>query len=531
MAKLTGQTIADSYDQLLIVDAANGISGSLQAIEAGDTGGSASSLKISTSKCEVIPASNSTSLFEVSQADGTAVLSVDTTNARVGIGTAVPSNDLSVHSATGGVLAINREDADNTIGDATSLGQIVFGGDDPTNNTFQQGAAIAALSAEAWGLGACGTDLVFKTVDNTTTTLDIRMTILDSGKVGIGNTAPGSNLEVSAVSADSTIEISSFSATNSHTGILKFTKGSTGTLNTFSDDADNAEALGRIEVWGSRDDGAQVNCANIQFVADLASDSDSVPSAIAFEVSDSDDASNPTERMRINRAGNVGIGTTTPNHYLDIEGTTSINGRVFATALADGNTNSWISRATAHDGSNVNYAQLGCYLNASHVDPTAFIRLDSQDGVVHYLWATDDDDFHSSPTIGHLGTASGTKFADLTSDERLKDISSDAFPYGLDSVNSLTPIQYKWKEKTDKSNRLGFGAQTIQSIIPESVRDTGECLDGYDHVEDEDGVHESIPKGPLEGNTKLIMEYNQLIPVLAKAIQELSAKVEALENA
>ena len=97
-------------------------------------------------------------------------------------------------------------------------------------------------------------------------------------RVGIGNTAPGSNLEVSAVSADSTIEISSFSAEPSDTGILKFTKGSTGTLNTFSDDAVNDEALGRIEVWGSRDDGTQVNCANIQFVADLASDPDSVPS-------------------------------------------------------------------------------------------------------------------------------------------------------------------------------------------------------------------------------------------------------------
>ena len=98
MAKLTGQTIADSYDQLLIVDAANGISARLQAIEAGDTGGSASSLKISTSKCEIIPASNSTSLFEVSQADGTAVLSVDTQNARVGIGTSTPLSQLHIDS-------------------------------------------------------------------------------------------------------------------------------------------------------------------------------------------------------------------------------------------------------------------------------------------------------------------------------------------------------------------------------------------------------------------------------------------------
>ena len=48
MAKLTGQTIASSYDQLLIVNHADGISSSLQAVESGDTGGSAAALQIST---------------------------------------------------------------------------------------------------------------------------------------------------------------------------------------------------------------------------------------------------------------------------------------------------------------------------------------------------------------------------------------------------------------------------------------------------------------------------------------------------
>ena len=37
MAKLTGQTIAASYDQLLIVTGADGLSSSLQAVESGDT--------------------------------------------------------------------------------------------------------------------------------------------------------------------------------------------------------------------------------------------------------------------------------------------------------------------------------------------------------------------------------------------------------------------------------------------------------------------------------------------------------------
>ena len=100
MAKLTGQTIASSYDQLLIVDNADGVSASLQAIEAGDTGGSASSLKISTSKCEVIPASDSTSLFEVSKANGTPVLSVNTLNERVGIGTDAPARALHISSGS-----------------------------------------------------------------------------------------------------------------------------------------------------------------------------------------------------------------------------------------------------------------------------------------------------------------------------------------------------------------------------------------------------------------------------------------------
>jgi len=78
MAKLTGQTIAASYDQLLIVDDANGISSSLQAIESADTGGSASALQIATNKALVKPGSDDANAFEVQQAGGTAVLTVNT---------------------------------------------------------------------------------------------------------------------------------------------------------------------------------------------------------------------------------------------------------------------------------------------------------------------------------------------------------------------------------------------------------------------------------------------------------------------
>ena len=68
----------------------------------------------------------------------------------------------------------------------------------------------------------------------------------------------------------------------------------------------------------------------------------------------------------------------------------------------------------------------------------------------------------------------------------------------------------------------------MQSIIPESVQQTNDCLDGYDVSVDENGKETYIPKS---SNNKMMMQYYQLIPVMVKAIQELSAKVTALENA
>ena len=132
-------------------------------------------------------------------------------------------------------------------------------------------------------------------------------------------------------------------------------------------------------------------------------------------------------------------------------------------------------------------------------------------------------------TITDIGKVSGTTtIGDQTSDERLKNISNDAFPYGLSAVNAMTPIKFTYKNAKVPTDTLGFGAQTIQSIVPESVKQTTDCLDGYDEAVDEDGKESYTPKSD---NNKLMMQYYQLVPVLVKAIQELSAKVTALENA
>jgi hypothetical protein len=86
-------------------------------------------------------------------------------------------------------------------------------------------------------------------------------------------------------------------------------------------------------------------------------------------------------------------------------------------------------------------------------------------------------------------------------------------PYGLDFVNTLKPRKFTWATREgnvkDGETRLGFIAQELL-----------EAADGNNDVLDL--VYESNPD-------RLEAKYGNLIPVLTKAIQELSAKVAELE--
>ena len=112
-----------------------------------------------------------------------------------------------------------------------------------------------------------------------------------------------------------------------------------------------------------------------------------------------------------------------------------------------------------------------------------------------------------------------------TSDARLKSNIKKVDPEILGRFQDLRPIQFTWNpaerpnisdttsvnrtylsEDTDyKRLHYGFLAQDIQSIFPDLVREDG---DGY-----------------------LSVNYIELIPLLVKAVQELSAEVEDLKDA
>ena len=102
---------------------------------------------------------------------------------------------------------------------------------------------------------------------------------------------------------------------------------------------------------------------------------------------------------------------------------------------------------------------------------------------------------------------SGT-FSD-SSDRALKENIRDYSESGIAIINQLRPRKFDLKKPSKDSDasvlvpEIGFVAQEVEGLVPEIV-------------------------GGEEGGKSL--SYNRLTVPIIKAIQELSAKVEALEN-
>ena len=93
-------------------------------------------------------------------------------------------------------------------------------------------------------------------------------------------------------------------------------------------------------------------------------------------------------------------------------------------------------------------------------------------------------------------------------------------PFGLDFIDSIRPVQFKWNRRNliegdltaskNGKTRLGFIAQDFQKAMPNNENDILDL------------VYEN-------NSNRLEAKYGNLIPILTKAIQELSAKNDALE--
>jgi len=549
MATLTGAKIADTYEQLIKLDTET-------------LGADASAKWLETGKAENLP------------------ISVSTT--RVGIGVAAPSELLSLTATAGATIYLQRDEIDAAVGAGETLGEIKFGAKDAGIGAITSAAIICdAQSAHTENNTNKSGRLKFYTqndADDDNGLASARMVIDEDGLVGIGVADPDTALEVLKTSTQLKL---SYDGSN----YASFDVASDGLLTiTTADDAEadiilspaGSVGIGTTEpessvtiqkstatVWANTETLDEYNlccrnntAVNAKAFAGIAFDvstdpgnTNAIGSAVVAERESgagasgvqhhcnlsfmtNDNADNGlTRRMTILSDGRVGIGTASPGSKFAITDTGATQALITSTGIINENSARFEVVGTGAAGSAAG-AHIGVYYNdAAEVDNACgYIMLDQASTANTHLWFKDSNILMSSHTETHIGTTSGSIVGDQTSDERQKIISSDAFSYGLDDVNKLTPIEYAFKIHPDE-NRLGFGAQTTKPIIPEAVYDTNECIDGYEWELDDDGEKKKqVPRSDNK-DTKLAMQYVQLIPVLVKAIQELSAKVEALENA
>ena len=140
--------------------------------------------------------------------------------------------------------------------------------------------------------------------------------------------------------------------------------------------------------------------------------------------------------------------------------------------------------------------------------------------VIGYAAAPSADDADNEIT---LGDANITAFrcADQSiaalSDARDKTNVKDS-SFGLDFIDSIRPVEFEWDfrpenmaEAKQGKKRVGFIAQELQEAMPNGENEILDLV--YEINED-----------------RIEAKYGNLVPILVKAVQELSAKVKMLEN-
>jgi len=107
-----------------------------------------------------------------------------------------------------------------------------------------------------------------------------------------------------------------------------------------------------------------------------------------------------------------------------------------------------------------------------------------------------------------------------SSDARLKKNIED-IPCGLEEILKLHPVSYKWiknPDGQDGAKRLGLLAQEVQRVIPEVVTDW--CY----KADEKTGKTIKMP------TTTLGLQYDAIIPVLIKGMQEQQKLIATLEE-
>ena len=369
------------------------------------------------------------------------------------------------------------------------------------------------------------------------------MTIDNSGNVGIGTASPtsdgGTTLEIYNATTP-TLRLNDggdYKALIQLRGNDTEIRGSSGNMEFYTGNADGASSTNRMTINSSGNVGigtsspsrllhvygagtgtefydghvilegtnasnpvgiAYINRGNVSSYSDLGHirmeiDSGNAKGKMTFSTRNSDGNNTDTGvRMTIKSDGKVGIGTTSPSNLFHCKTTaTAGNAPRIIFESSEGNV-----------GASDELVQ--CYFSGdSDVDGNAF-----------YIRFRDSDSYCGGITSDG---ASSVGF-DTSSDYRLKENITE-LTNGLERVLALKPKRFNLIGNKNKEKRDGF----IAHEVTEASEENSHIVTGQkDAVFMEDGKEKINPQS---------LDYSKFTPMLVAAIQELSAKVTALESA
>ena len=168
--------------------------------------------------------------------------------------------------------------------------------------------------------GSMTDDMVFSTATGdfmTGSNWKERMRITKDGKIGIGTSNPGVELEIAASNKDATLNLTTYDDVFDNYSFINLKKSNSNVLGTKSE-TNPEDLLGAIFFYGVNSSGGFQYGAGIVAVQEGPSGSLRIPTTLHL-YSFSDSSSNQPQLVLVS-SGNVGIGTESPSVKLEVNG-------------------------------------------------------------------------------------------------------------------------------------------------------------------------------------------------------------------
>jgi hypothetical protein len=394
------------------------------------------------------------SIFSVNDVSGIPSLDVDANGTvsmasfggNVGVGTTSPTTKLQVGVKviddnsyvynTDSLYVVNQTPTSTTVlNDPQDV--LVLSRQGTANQAFGAAAAFRLSRYENSGTNSRTRLDITLANSNFLASAIIPLTLLSSGRVGVGTISPVAKLDVEQVVGDPWVQITSIEKSNNTVGSAPGAEfiGSRGDGNgTFygrlclgfrrnsGTAIASAQGLGGILFGGQHGTGTTYDAASVRYAGSIVAVAEgsftsatAMPVAITFRTGSSGDDAKVangvygTERMRIDSSGRVGIGTTTPGSSLTVQ--------------------------TSFDGTNV----VGSFRNIANLssNTATAIELVADQATARITALRDGAGTSATMVFGVAVAGTVTERARITSDGRLGVGSNN--PGGLVEISSNAP--------------------------------------------------------------------------------------------